>query len=86
MLNNLRAVAPFEIKTLHVIGGGAQNGLLNQMTADACGIPVVAGPTEATALGNVMVQERAAGLVGSLAEMRRYIRRSIETTTFTPKN
>ena len=86
VLNNLRAVAPFEIKTLHVIGGGAQNGLLNQMTADACGIPVVAGPTEATALGNVMVQARAAGLVGSLAEMRRYIRRSIETTTFTPKN
>ena len=86
VLNNLRAVAPFEIKTLHVIGGGAQNALLNQMTADACGIPVVAGPTEATALGNVMVQARAAGLVGSLAEMRRYIRRTIETTTFEPKN
>ncbi len=85
VLDNLRAVAPFEIKTLHVIGGGAQNALLNQMTANACGIPVVAGPTEATALGNVMVQARAAGLVGSLGEMRHYIRQSIETTIFEPE-
>ena len=47
-------VAPFAIERLHVIGGGAQNDLLNQLTADACGIPVVAGPSEATAIGNVM--------------------------------
>ncbi len=85
VLDKLRQVAPFEIKTLHVIGGGAQNDLLNQMTATACGIPVVAGPSEATALGNVMVQARAAGLVGSLQEMRRYIRRSIETKTYQPE-
>lgn len=85
VLEKLRKVAPFEIKTLHVIGGGAQNDLLNQMTSNACGIPVVAGPSEATALGNVMVQARAAGLVGSLNEMRRYIRRSIETKRYTPE-
>ncbi len=85
VLDKLRQVAPFEIKTLHVIGGGAQNDLLNQMTATACGIPVVAGPSEATALGNVMVQARAAGLVGSLDEMRRYIRRSIRTKSYTPE-
>ena len=85
VLDKLRSVAPFPIEVLHVIGGGAQNDLLNQMTADACGIPVVAGPSEATALGNVMVQARAAGLVGSLGEMRRYIRRSIETQTFEPR-
>lgn len=85
VLDRLRSAAPFPIEVLHVIGGGAQNDLLNQMTADACGIPVVAGPSEATALGNVMVQARAAGLVGSLGEMRRYIRRSIETRTFEPK-
>ena len=54
------------------------------MTARACGIPVVAGPSEATALGNVMVQARTAGLVGSLAEMRRYVRRSIATKTYEP--
>ncbi len=85
VLDKLRSVAPFEIKTLHVIGGGAQNDLLNQMTATACGIPVVAGPSEATALGNVMVQARAAGLVGSLQEMRRYIRRSIQTKSYAPE-
>lgn len=84
VLGKLQQVSPFTINTLHVIGGGAQNDLLNQMTADACGIPVVAGPSEATALGNVMVQARAAGLVGSLQEMRSYIRRSIETKTFIP--
>lgn len=65
VLGNLRGVAPFAIERLHVIGGGAQNDLLNQLTADACGIPVVAGPSEATAIGNVMVQARALGLVGS---------------------
>ena len=85
VLEKLRGVAPFEIRTLHVIGGGAQNDLLNQMTATACGIPVVAGPSEATALGNVMVQARAAGLVGSLQEMRTYIARSIETKRYNPE-
>lgn len=85
VLGKLRQLAPFGIECLHVIGGGAQNDLLNQMTADAIGIPVVAGPAEATALGNIMVQARAAGLVASLAEMRQYIRRSIETKTYQPK-
>lgn len=85
VLGKLRQLAPFEIKCLHVIGGGAQNDLLNRMTADACGIPVVAGPAEATALGNIMVQARAAVVVGSLAGMRQYIRRSIETKTYEPK-
>lgn len=85
VLGRLRSLAPFGIECLHVIGGGAQNDLLNRMTADACGIPVVAGPAEATALGNIMVQARAAGVVGSLSEMRQYIRRSIETKTYEPK-
>lgn len=85
VLDKLRQMAPFGIECLHVIGGGAQNDLLNRMTADAIGIPVVAGPAEATALGNIMVQARAAGIVGSLAEMRRYIRRSVETKVYEPK-
>ena len=76
---------PSPSKRLHVIGGGAQNDLLNQLTADACGIPVVAGPSEATAIGNVMVQARALGLVGSLARMRDYIRRSVEVREFLPR-
>lgn len=85
VLRKLRRLAPYEIECLHVIGGGAQNELLNRMTATVCGIPVVAGPAEATALGNIMVQARTAGLVGSLDEMRRYIRRSIETKRYEPE-
>lgn len=85
VLGKLRQTAPFGIECLHVIGGGAQNDLLNRMTADAIGIPVVAGPAEATALGNIMVQARAAGVVRSLAEMRQYIRRSIGTKIYQPK-
>lgn len=84
VFRKLQAAAPFDIRCLHVIGGGAQNALLNQMTADAIGRPVIAGPAEATALGNVMVQARAAGVVDSLAGMRRYIRRSVETETYRP--
>lgn len=85
VLDRLRAIAPFPIERLHVIGGGAQNDLLNQLTADACGIPVVAGPSEATAIGNVMVQARALGLVGSLVQMRDYIRRSVAVREFLPQ-
>ena len=85
VLDRLRAIAPFPIERLHVIGGGAQNDLLNQLTADACGIPVVAGPSEATAIGNVMVQARALGLGGSLVQMRDYIRRSVAVREFLPQ-
>lgn len=85
VLRKLQSLAPFEIECLHVIGGGAQNALLNRLTAAACGIPVVAGPTEATALGNVMVQARTAGLAGSLAEMRAHIRRSTQTQRYEPE-
>ena len=84
VLGKLKQLAPFDIECLHIIGGGARNALLNQMTADACGISVVAGPTEATALGNVMVQARTAGLVDSLSGMREYIRKSVETEVFMP--
>ncbi len=64
-----------EVETVHVVGGGAHNELLCQLTADACGLPVVAGPAEAAALGNVLVQARAAGVVeGGLAELRSLLR------------
>ncbi|GAA4146982.1 rhamnulokinase family protein [Actinomadura keratinilytica] len=59
-----------EVEVVHLVGGGSRNELLCQLTADACGLPVVAGPVEATALGNVLVQARAHGVVGDLAEMR----------------
>ena len=72
------------VRTVHVVGGGSQNTLLCQMTADAAGLPVVAGPVEATAVGNVLVQAYARGEVGSLEEIRAVVRRSFETTTYRP--
>jgi rhamnulokinase len=85
VLNILQAMAPFPIEQLHVIGGGSQNRLLNQMTADAIGIPLVAGPSEATALGNVMMQAKGLGLVRSLDEIRSIIRRSVSPEVFYPQ-
>ena len=59
------------VDVVHLVGGGAQNALLCQLTADACGLQVVAGPVEATALGNLLVQARAAGVLsGSLFDLR----------------
>ena len=78
----LRDISPVDIQRLHVIGGGSKNRYLMQFAADALGIPVVAGPGEGTALGNALVQIRAAGFVGSLAEMRAIVRRSIELKTY----
>ncbi|MET8988955.1 rhamnulokinase family protein [Nonomuraea wenchangensis] len=59
-----------EVEVVHLVGGGSRNELLCRLTADACGLPVVAGPAEATTFGNVLVQARAAGLVSGLDEMR----------------
>ncbi|MBI3971503.1 MAG: rhamnulokinase [Chloroflexi bacterium] len=73
------------VAVIHVIGGGSQNALLNQLTADACNRPVVAGPAEATALGNVLVQAFAAGRLSSPAEGRDLIRRSFPLHTFEPQ-
>ncbi len=73
-----------DIKRLHVIGGGSRNNLLNQFTADAIGLPVIAGPAEATAIGNVMMQAKACGIVSSLAEMRSIIAENTDVTIFYP--
>jgi rhamnulokinase len=79
-------LAPFPIEKLHVIGGGSKNPLLNQWTANAIGMPVLAGPSEATAIGNIMIQAKAAGCVDSLSEMRQIIRESIQIEEFLPEN
>ena len=71
-------------RTIHVIGGGARNELLCQLTADVTGREVLAGPVEATALGNVLVQARAAGELGSLADMRAVVRGSFEPVHYEP--
>lgn len=84
-LESLQELAPFPIERLHVIGGGSKNTLLNQFTADSLGIPVTAGPAEAAAMGNILLQAGAAGCVGSLQEMRSIIARSIPAETFMPQ-
>ncbi|MET9231563.1 rhamnulokinase family protein [Lentzea sp. NPDC003310] len=75
-----------EVEVVHVVGGGSRNELLCQLTADACGLPVVAGPAEATALGNVLVQARAVGAVhGTLADLRELVRRSQPLRRYLPR-
>ena len=86
VLDILEGISPFAIDVLHIIGGGSKNRLLNQFTANAIGKRVVAGPSEATAIGNVMMQAIGAGAVGSLAEARQIIRASIETEEFLPQD
>jgi rhamnulokinase len=70
------------VEIVHVVGGGAHNALLCQLTADACGLPVVAGPVEATAIGNALVQARAHGFTGDLREL---VRRTQELTMYRPR-
>lgn len=74
-----------DVRTIHLVGGGAQNALLCQRTADRAGIPVLAGPVEATALGNILVQGRAAGFVtGDLEALRDLVRRTHPPRRFDP--
>lgn len=84
VLNHLKSLSPHPIRALHVIGGGSRNDLLNQWTANAIGLPVVAGPSEATAIGNVMIQALAAGVGADFAAMRGLIAQSVPLTTFLP--
>ena len=74
------------IEVVHIIGGGANNHFLNQLTADATGLPVIAGPTEATAVGNILIQAKALGYVGSLSEIRRIIANSFDLVHFIPSD
>jgi rhamnulokinase len=70
---------------LHIVGGGSQNALLNQLVANATGRTVVAGPAEATAAGNILTQALGAGVLRSLEELREVVRQSFEVTTYAPK-
>jgi rhamnulokinase len=84
VLDWLEELTGNRIEVIHVVGGGSRSAILNQFTADACQRPVVAGPVEATALGNLLVQVRASGEVGSLSEMREVVRKSSGVVTFRP--
>ena len=80
-----QALSGRAVEVVHLVGGGARNALLCQLTADACGLPVVAGPVEAAALGNALVQARALGAVGGdLTALRTLMRDTQEMRTFEP--
>jgi rhamnulokinase len=83
-LVQIREISSAAVRCVHVIGGGSRNGLLCQFTADATGVPVHAGPAEATAVGNLLVQAMADGRVASLDELRQIVRDSFPVETFEP--
>ena len=80
----MQEFAPFKIEVLHIIGGGSLNKYLNQFTANATGATVLAGPQEGTAIGNIMLQAKAANLVNDIWEMRRIIANSLELVKYEP--
>ena len=82
----LKDFADIDLNVLHIIGGGSLNQYLNQFTANSCGVTVLAGPQEGTAIGNIMLQAKASGLVKDIWEMRQIIANSLELKTFEPQN
>ena len=84
VLERLEEVLGRRLEPIHVVGGGIRNTLLCQLTADATGRPVVAGPAEATAIGNLLVQALGLGRIGSVGDIRAVVRASFEPRTFTP--
>lgn len=86
VLGWLEELSGERVEVIHIVGGGTQNELLNQFTANATGRPVVTGPIEATALGNILVQARTAGAVGSLHEIRSVVRASSTMKRYEPQN
>ncbi|WP_443080561.1 rhamnulokinase [Streptomyces sp. PTD5-9] len=83
-LRRAAELAGYQPDRIHLVGGGSRNELLCQWTADATGLPVTAGPAEATALGNILVQARAHGLVGGLTDMRRLVARTQKLRHYAP--
>ena len=86
VLEKLEVVRGRPIDVIHIVGGGAQNQTLCQFTADATGQTVIAGPIEATAVGNIAVQAIARGLIGSISEAREVVRRSFNVITYEPQS
>jgi rhamnulokinase len=85
-IEKLSEITGLIIDRIHVIGGGSRNQLLCQMTADACGIPVIAGPVEAASIGNILVQAISNGLIDDIGEGRRLIKSVVELKSYEPMN
>jgi len=86
VLRTIEFLTNKSIKGVRIIGGGSQNAYLNQATANATGLPVLAGPVEATVIGNVLVQAIASGRFTSLAEAREHVARNLKSQTFAPQD
>ena len=86
VLDNIEQLTDRKIKTLHIVGGGTNNSLLNQFAANATGRTVLAGPVEATAIGNLLIQAMALGDLKSHGELRDVVRRSFPIETYLPKD
>lgn len=84
VLEGLEGLTGTKVEVVHIVGGGSRNKLLNSFTASACGRPVIAGPVEATVLGNLLVQARSHGEIRSLADIRSAVRESSEVVQFEP--
>ncbi len=88
-VNAVRAASELSgkpVSVIHIVGGGSQNALLCQLVADRSGMPVLAGPVEATAIGNVLMQARAHGLVsGSLESLRALVASAFSPTRYLPR-
>ncbi len=85
-IENLEDIIKKKIRILHIIGGGSQNALLNQFTANTLNIPVKTGPSEATAIGNLLVQALSFGKINDIVELRKIVKNSFPITDFTPKD
>lgn len=85
-VRNLASLTGKSIRTLHIVGGGCQNRTLNQLTANATGLRVLAGPLEATALGNIVAQWIATGEISGIAQARAMIKNSFNPEVFRPKS
>jgi len=86
VLEGLEELTGTKIEMIHVVGGGSRNKVLNPFTASACGRPVICGPVEATVFGNVLVQARSHGEIGTLADIRAAVRESSEVIQYDPDN
>lgn len=84
VLGWLEELSGTRVEVIHIVGGGSRSEMLNQLTADACQRTVIAGPVEATAMGNVLVQARAGGELSSLADIRSVVRQSSKLTSYQP--
>ena len=84
VLENLERLSGRRVDVIHIVGGGSKNMLLNQLVADCTGRRVVAGPSEATAIGNILVQAMGARELSGLGEIREVVRRSFAPVTVEP--